>query len=576
VLAGARQSVAIRLGPIGATGTGRTSVRPRSGLSARLALIGALLLSLSAAISVCGATAAPAQANVLPPGSDYGAGHLFAATPGGGYWMTASSGEVTPYGGAPTYGSADSLRLNSPVVSKAATPDGGGYWLVASDGGIFSFGDAVFYGSTGSLRLNRPIVGMAPTPDGGGYWLVASDGGIFSFGDARFYGSTGSLRLNQPIVGMAPTPDGGGYWLVASDGGIFSFGDAVFYGSTGSLRLDQPIVGMAPTPDGDGYWLVAADGGIFTFGDAVFYGSLGGGGSTVDGMVVTPATRGYTLVESDGGARSFGPPASPAASPPTATATITSASSMPPPAGYSSSQLIFDDSFTGTTLNTSHWRTYISDANSSFSPWNSDGTGGSGGDPGNYDAEYFEPSAVTVDNGLSLTATRGSSRSGYSWTSGVVTTQGLFALARGYVQVKAWMPDMTSGMWPGIWFMGNSTELPEIDLYEGGYTPNPNSAFAANLHVSGASQQIAQPGLDLAAGWHTYGIDYEPGSSITMYLDGQQVARYTQNIPTGPYFLLLDLQVAQDTTGWHTVDGASTPSPSVMKVAEVQAYGTAG
>jgi hypothetical protein len=502
VLAGARQLVATRLGPVGAAGIGRTSIRRRSEPSAWSALIGALLLSLSAAISVYGVAPDPAQANVPAAGSDYGAGHLFAAYPSGGYWMTDSSGDVTSYGGAPTYGSADSLHLNSPVVS------------------------------------------MAATPDGGGYWLVASDGGIFSFGDARFYGSTGSLRLNQPIVGMAPTPDGGGYWLVASDGGIF------------------------------------------TFGDAAFYGSLGGSGSTVDGMVVTPATGGYTLVESDGTARSFGPPASPAVGPSrtsststtttTTTSTVSTASSMPAPAGYSSSQLIFDDSFTGTTLNTSHWRTYISDANSSFYPWNSDGAGGSGGDPGNYDAEYFEPSAVTVDNGLSLTATRGSSRSGYSWTSGVVTTQGLFALAQGYVQVRAWMPDMTTGMWPGIWFMGNATELPEIDLYEGGYTPNPNSAFAANLHVSGASQQIAQPGIDLAAGWHTYGIDYEPGSSITMYLDGQQVARYTQNIPTGPYFLLLDLQVAQNTTGWHTVVGTSTPSPSVMKVAEVQAYGTAG
>jgi hypothetical protein len=450
----------------------------------------------------------------------------------------------------------------------AATPDGRGYWLVAADGGIFSFGNAHFYGSTGALHLNRPIVGVAATPNGGGYWLAAADGGIFSFGDAHFYGSTGALHLNRPIVGVGPTSDGGGYRLVAADGGIFSFGDARFYGSTGALHLNRPIVGMAATPGGGGYWLVASDGGVFSFGDARFLGSLGAlgcVGEVVAGMMVTPASGDYSLVGSDGTAQPFGPGAPRA-----------SCASMAAPTGYSSSQLVFDDSFAGSTLDASHWRNYISDANSNFYPWNADAFGGSGGNSGGYDAEYFEPSAVGVNNGLSLTATRGSSRSGYSFTSGVVTTEGHFALARGYLQVKAWMPDMTTGMWPGIWLMGNASELPEIDLYEGGYTPNPNSAFAANLHVAGASQQMSQPGIDLSAGWHTYGIDYEPGSSITMYLDGKQVAKNTANVPSGPYFLLLDLQVAQNATGWHTLVGSSTPSPSVMKVAEVQAYGTAG
>jgi beta-glucanase (GH16 family) len=249
---------------------------------------------------------------------------------------------------------------------------------------------------------------------------------------------------------------------------------------------------------------------------------------------------------------------------------------MTPPAGYTSAQLILNDAFGGSTLNTAVWRTFISDAISGFTPWNSNGSGGSGPGPGGYNAEYFEPSAVVVNNGLSLRATRGSSQAGYTWTSGVVTTQGHFALARGYVQVKAWMPNTSTGMWPGIWFMGNAAELPEMDLFEGGYTPNPLSSFASNVHVSGVSPQVAQPGKDLATGWHIYGIDYEPGSSVTMYLDGAQVARYTTNVPTGPYFLLIDLEVAQNTNYWHTTVKSWTANPSVMRIAQVQAYGTAG
>jgi hypothetical protein len=203
--------------------------------------------------------------------ADYGNGHLMAADPAGGYWLVTPGGQISPYGGAPSFG-----EVSGP--------------------------------------LNQPVVSMAATPHGKGYWLVASDGGIFSYGDAHFYGSTGSIHLNQPIVAMASTPDGAGYWLVAADGGIFSYGDAAFYGSTGSIHLSQPIVAMEPTPDGNGYWLVAADGGLFSYGDAPFYGSLGGGGSQVDGLVVTPGTAGYDLVTATGKAQSFEPAAQPSKS----------------------------------------------------------------------------------------------------------------------------------------------------------------------------------------------------------------------------------------------------------------------
>jgi hypothetical protein len=310
----------------------RRKWRPRSrptGRRLHAALVGATLVWAANISALAVGAVSPSMSGALTHSAkQYGAGHLMAADPDGGYWTAAPSGAVVPHAGAPSLGAPASSggRLNQPIVGMAATPDGGGYWLVASDGGIFSFGDASFLGSTGSVHLNKPIVGMAVTPDGAGYWLVASDGGIFSYGDARFFGSTGSVHLNQPIVGMAATPDGAGYWLVASDGGIFSYGDARFFGSTGSVHLNQPIVGMAAAPDGAGYWLVASDGGLFTYGDAAFYGSLGGAGLTVLGMVVTPSNGGYSLVTSDGTDHPFLPPA--AAPVPSAT-NATSTSTLP-------------------------------------------------------------------------------------------------------------------------------------------------------------------------------------------------------------------------------------------------------
>jgi beta-glucanase (GH16 family) len=249
------------------------------------------------------------------------------------------------------------------------------------------------------------------------------------------------------------------------------------------------------------------------------------------------------------------------------------AMSVPP--GYTASEKDFDSSFKGTTLDPSKWNTYISDANSDYTPWNGNGAGGSGPDPGFFAVQYYDPSHVTVDNGLTITATAGSSEPGYSWTSGIVTTQGKFAFSGGYLQVKAWMPNTRTGMWPGIWLLGDQTELPEVDLYEGGFLPRPNRTFSSNLHdwVNGGC--ATEPGPDFAAGWNVFGIQYDPGVSITTYLNGVEQCSYTSDVPSGPYFLILDLEVMQnfdDSASWHSVIGASTPPTDMEKIAEVQAY----
>ena len=378
-----------------------------------------------------------------------------AATPDGrGYWLVASDGGVFNYGDAAFYGSSGGVSLNKPIVAMAATPDGRGYWLVASDGGVFNYGDAAFYGSTGGVSLNKPIVAMAATPDGRGYWLVASDGGVFNYGDAAFYGSTGGVSLNKPIVAMAATPDGRGYWLVASDGGVFNYGDAAFYGSTGGVSLNKPIVAMAATPDGRGYWLVASDGGVFNYGDAAFYGSSGG--VSLNKPIVAmaaPFSGGSGSIGADRGLserrdndrddRDDNRPSG----------------GMPAPAGYTAQQLIFDDQFSGTGLDTTKWNTYLG---AQGIVWNNFGTlpepySGPNVPGAGTDLEMYAPSQVRVDNGLTLTAQRNTNQySGtYPWLSGVVTTEGKFSLPTTgwYVQARIKDPDMTQGLWPNMWFL---------------------------------------------------------------------------------------------------------------------------
>ncbi len=256
---------------------------------------------------------------------------------------------------------------------------------------------------------------------------------------------------------------------------------------------------------------------------------------------------------------------------------------MAVPAGYASGHLIFDDRFSGTTLDPSKWVTYLG---AEGQRWDNNGSlpaPYSGPNVGN-EAAMFGPSQVSVDNGLTLTAQRNTGQIArlYPWLSGVVTTEGKFSLPTTgwYVQVKAKMPDQSQGMWPAIWFLcGTScTDDTEFDGYEGGWLgTDPNEIMHSDYFADqGQQQQAYNVGTDVTSGYHVYGFRFIPGRSITAYFDGRQVWQVTASsgitITGKPYEIMLELQVAtQQIAGSHTEPTGTTRSAS-MDIAEVQAY----
>lgn len=263
------------------------------------------------------------------------------------------------------------------------------------------------------------------------------------------------------------------------------------------------------------------------------------------------------------------------------------------PTGYSANDLVFQEDFSGTTLN-STWHNYITSNAAKGAPWNSNGSGGNG-PGGQYDADYNMPSQVTVNNGtLNLTAIQAPVRGNnqgtaqtFPITSGAVSSYGNFEFTGGYLQISMKAP-AGDGAWPGLWLMpgkgaGNSGDNFEIDMQEGGYTGSgpANQAFSAHLHTpNGKFDKVVNTGVDLTADFHTYAIDWVPGKSITWYLDGKQMAQVTSAqmpIPNQPMELIMDNQVANsNTAGWHTVLGSSTPSSMQMQVDSIQLYQPTG
>ena len=255
-------------------------------------------------------------------------------------------------------------------------------------------------------------------------------------------------------------------------------------------------------------------------------------------------------------------------------------------------RVLFDDLFAGHSLSQNHWNPYICDNNSGGRPWlmqpsvamASSAIGGKNG----RNAAYDLPSAIRVDDGLTLGAYRGTKAAGYSWTgsvicsrptsndfgSGPVHTAGLtFADAR--VEVRAKMPDLTGGQWPAIWFLpAPGGRGAEIDLFEGGFLASgihPNRLMAIKLFTSGNQQQFVDCGTDLSAGYHTYSMEYRQANSIRFFFDGANVCTYTRNVPVGPYFIIVSNGVASArTASWHTQVSNSTPAVNLMQVSSVR------
>ncbi len=271
---------------------------------------------------------------------------------------------------------------------------------------------------------------------------------------------------------------------------------------------------------------------------------------------------------------------------------------MAPPPGYTSSQLAFDEQFCGTSLDTSKWNAYMTSDATPTGYWDDEGSldgcqpAGSivysgANMSGTFYLQAWSADAVSVNDGLTLPSILGAPSScvgalGYSWTGALIDTYNKFAFTGGYFQASMQQPDTSTGEWPAVWFLAApGSNGPEIDLEEGGVTPSDanlpaNTPFNQIGHSNipiGVSAQGWNTGVDWSQGFHTLGMLYQPGSLLTVYFDGQQVATNTSNIPTGGYYIIINSAIANSSaTGWHTVGSNSSPSPANFLVKEVQFY----
>lgn len=228
-------------------------------------------------------------------------------------------------------------------------------------------------------------------------------------------------------------------------------------------------------------------------------------------------------------------------------------------------RLVFSDEFSGPALDRGKWGTCYWWATSS-------GCTNSGND----ELQWYVPGNVSLAGGaLRLTAKQeaatGQGEGGrpqtFAYTSGMVSTADRFSFTYGYVEFRARIP-RGRGLWPALWLLpADRSWPPEIDVFEA-VGQNPTEAVLTYHRGRGdnSKRRLATP--DLAAGWHTFAVDWRPGS-ITWIVDGEPAHSVTRGVADEPMYLLADLAVGGTMPG---PPDATTAFPAAFEVDYVRVW----
>ena len=151
---------------------------------------------------------------------------------------------------------------------------------------------------------------------------------------------------------------------------------------------------------------------------------------------------------------------------------------------------------------------------------------------GNGDA-YASASNVSVGGGdLTLTAQR-VAQGGKDFTTGTISTgYNVQTFTGGYFEARVLLPT-TVGSWPAFWGLYSGWP-PEADIMEyplttdGGADGLQSNQYNTNFHYTNSSggnsagAGVVNTGV-LNSTWHTFGMNWVPNTSVTFYLDGNQV-----------------------------------------------------
>lgn len=206
-------------------------------------------------------------------------------------------------------------------------------------------------------------------------------------------------------------------------------------------------------------------------------------------------------------------------------------------------RLVFAEEFNGTAVDTAKWAV----ASPSWTMPNS--------------ASAAAASQVSVADGvLTLNATRTATSGTTQFSSGSISSYGIYNFDGGYVEASIDLPT-TPGSWPAFWGLYSGWP-PEADIMEyplttdGGTNGYTNSFYHTAFHytnsggaaASGAGQVNTNQNLS-TTGSHIFAMDWVSDTSVKFFMDGTQRSSFTSGVDVAEMvnmYMILDYAVG----GW--------------------------
>lgn len=246
---------------------------------------------------------------------------------------------------------------------------------------------------------------------------------------------------------------------------------------------------------------------------------------------------------------------------------------LAPDSAHAGWNLIWDDEFNGTAIDTNHW---------TFETGNHDGWG-------NNELEFYTGRSQNayVSNGVLHIVARRESTNGCSYTSARMKTEGLFSQKYGRFEFRAKFPP-GKGYWPALWLMpkdsvyGDWPECGEIDIVEnkGDYP----AVVQGTIHYSSpdgrhidSSDLYTFAPANGADNFHTYALEWST-NSISWFVDNQLYETQTNWSTAGapypapfdqPFYIIMNLAVGGQYDG---DPDSNTVFPAEMQVDYVRVY----
>jgi beta-glucanase (GH16 family) len=169
--------------------------------------------------------------------------------------------------------------------------------------------------------------------------------------------------------------------------------------------------------------------------------------------------------------------------------------------------------------------------------------------PDSYDGERLEP----------------------QFTSGLLTTEGIFYQLYGYFEARIKIPD-GAGAWPAFWLIGAPGLSDEIDIMEV-LCGEPTTLYGG--HQWGpwgnkSSERFERGTTDLSRDFHVYGALWT-AEEITYYVDDREIGKFPNPGLHQPLFLLINLAMDGD---WNKQMGfrAADDLEASMTIDYIRAY----